>query len=165
MDEAPDDPLTRTWSPRQVAVMEGLGQWAAGSAELHHHLAGWTGLPTSDADALGQVVWAAESGAPLSPAHLSRRLGMTSGATTVLLDRLERAGLVVRSRESTDRRRVTLRPSEEGRDRARSFIAFAGAEIARAVGDSDERDLRVVVAFLERMNAAVAVANGRLSTR
>jgi hypothetical protein len=68
-------------------------------------------LPGSDATALGQITWAAESGTPLSPAQLSRLLGMTTGATTILLNRLETAGHIRRSRESTDRRRVTLRPA------------------------------------------------------
>ncbi|PRY18142.1 MarR family winged helix-turn-helix transcriptional regulator [Kineococcus rhizosphaerae] len=165
METPPTDPLTEAWSPAQVAVMEGLQEWLVGATELHHHLAGWTGLPTSDANALGQVVWAAESGTPLSPAQLSRRLGMTSGATTVLLDRLERAGFVVRSRESTDRRRVTVRPSTKGREEARAFLAFAGTEIAAATRSSDEQELRMVIAFLSRMSAAVRVANGRLSSR
>lgn len=165
MDARGIDPLTQVWSPEQVAVMEGLREWAVGFTELHHHLSGWMGLPTSDANALGQVVWAAEGGTPLSPAQLSRRLGMTSGATTVLLDRLERAGLVLRSRESADRRRVTVRPSEEGRDKARAFLAFAGTEIAQTVGAEQEQDLQVVIAFLSRMSAAVQAANARLTRR
>ena len=165
MGNGASDPLTEVWRPDQVAVMEGLRDWAVGFTELHHHLGGWMGLPTSDANALGQLVWAAEGGAPLSPAELSRRLGMTSGATTVLLDRLERAGLVVRSRESTDRRRVTVRPSPEGRERARAFLAFAGTEIAEAARSSDEQELRVVTAFLARMSAAAQAANARLASR
>ena len=101
--------------PAQVEVMEALRDWAVGFAELNQHMAAWMGLPGSDANALGQIVWAAESGEPLSPARLARRLGMTSGATTILLNRLEGAGLIGRTREHADRRRVTLRPSETGR--------------------------------------------------
>lgn len=165
MTQPPSDPLTHAWRPEQVAAMEALHQWAVGYAEMNQHLSTWTGVPLSDATALGHVAYAAEAGAPLSPAELSRRTGMTSGATTVLLDRLERAGLVVRSRESADRRRVTLRPSEEGRARTRSFTAFAGAEIATTVVATDSEDLRAVAAFLSRMSAAVTSANDRLHRR
>lgn len=157
------DPLTEDWRPEEIAVLEALLGWAVGFTELNQHLARWTGLPSSDANALGHITWAAEDGAPLSPLRLSRRIGMTSGATTVLLDRLERAGLVVRSRESTDRRRVTLRPTEEGREKARSFTAFAGTEVADTVRATDENDLRVAADFLSRMSAAVTRANERLN--
>ena len=86
---------------------------------------------------------------------------MTSGATSVLLDRLERAGLVARSREDADRRRVTLRPTEQGRERACSFAAFAGAELAAAVLATDPHDLEVAQSFVSWVNA-VAAATERL---
>jgi DNA-binding MarR family transcriptional regulator len=161
----PADPLTERWRPEDLAVLEALRDWTVGQAEMNHHLGRWAGLPTSDANALGHVVWAAEGGDPLSPQALSRRLGMTTGATTVLVDRLERAGMVVRSRESTDRRRVTLRPSDEGRERARAFTAFAGREMAATVQEASAEDLRVVADFLERLSGAVAAGNERLRQR
>jgi len=157
-----NDPLTQDWLPEQTAVMEALRDWAVGFAELNHHLGRWTGLPTSDANALGQVVWAAESGAPVSPARLARRLGMSTGATTLLLDRLERQGLVERSKESADRRRVTLRPTEHGRAQARGFVAFAGTEIAATLVSADADELAAVTGFLQRMTQAAAAANARL---
>jgi MarR family transcriptional regulator, organic hydroperoxide resistance regulator len=160
-----NDPLTQDWQPEQVAVMEALRDWAVGFTELNHHLARWTGLPTSDANALGQVVWAAESGSPVSPAQLARRLGMTTGATTLLLDRLdrlERAGLVERSKESADRRRVTLRPTADGRASARAFLAFAGTEVADTLDRASAAELATVAAFLDRMTSAVDAATVRL---
>jgi MarR family transcriptional regulator, organic hydroperoxide resistance regulator len=150
------DPLTTDWTSAQVEVMQRLHDWAVGFGELNQRLAAWMHLPGSDANALGQIVWAAESGAPLSPAELARRIGMTSGATTVLLNRLESAGHIRRSRESADRRRVTLRPDPAARERAREFVARAGAGIAETLQTTDERDLRTVIAFLARITAATA---------
>ncbi|WP_354026327.1 MarR family transcriptional regulator [Curtobacterium oceanosedimentum] len=60
-----------------------------------------------DANALGQVLRAERAGTPLPPAQLARQIGMTSGATSARVDRLEAAGHVTRHRESVDRRRVT----------------------------------------------------------
>jgi DNA-binding MarR family transcriptional regulator len=116
-------------------------------------------LPGSDANALGQIAWADEAGAPLSPAQLSRLIGMT----TVLLNLLETAGHVHPSRESADRRRVTLRPTPAARDRARGFLAFAGAEIAQTLGAADTDELRVAIDFLAKLTAAATAANQRLS--
>ena len=156
------DPLDHAWEPAQVEVMEALRDWAVGFAELNQHMAAWMGLPGSDANALGQIVWAAESGEPLSPARLARRLGMTSGATTILLNRLEGAGLIGRTREHADRRRVTLRPSETGRERARAFTAFASTEIAATLRTHGAEELRGATGVLRAMTTAVRRANERL---
>lgn len=156
------DPLTVEWSPEQTVVMQTLHDWAVSSAELNQHLAAWLSLPSSDANALGHIIWSAEEGRPLSPADLSRRIGMTTGATTVLLHRLERAGHIRRSREHTDRRRVTLRPEAATRERARAFIAAAGTEIAQVILSTPTEELRRVTAFVARLTAASEEANKRL---
>jgi MarR family transcriptional regulator, organic hydroperoxide resistance regulator len=156
------DPLTDDWSPEQTAAMQRLRDWAVSFAELNQHLAAWMGLPTSDANALGHIVWAAEDGHPLSPADLSRQIGMTSGATTVLLNRLEAAGHIRRAREQADRRRVSLHPEPAAREQARQFVAAAGAEIAEVMHASSAEELRHVIAFVSRLTAASAAANKRL---
>ncbi|WP_181435386.1 MarR family winged helix-turn-helix transcriptional regulator [Curtobacterium sp. MCBD17_013] len=88
---------------------------------------------------------------------------MTSGATTVLLNRLEAAGHIVGSREGSDRRRVTLRPVREAREQARAFLAFSGAQIAGWLRETPDPELATVIAFLERMTAAARQANARLA--
>ena len=158
------DPLVEAWSAAQVEVMHGLRDWVAGFTALTQHLATWMRLPASDANALGQIIWAAEADTPLSPARLARQMGMTTGATTILLNRLETAGHLVRSRESADRRRVTLRPTPASRDRARHYLAAAGTEIAGVLRTTPPAELRTVAAFLGRITAAATDADRRLST-
>jgi DNA-binding MarR family transcriptional regulator len=160
MDE---NPLTADWSPEQTAVMRRLHDWAIGFAQLNQHLAAWTHLPNSDANALSHIIWSAEADQPLSPADLARRIGMTSGATTVLLNRLETAGHIRRSREHADRRRVTLWPQPAARETARLFLAAAGTEIAAVLRQTSAEELRAVTGFLERISTAAAEANTRLS--
>lgn len=156
------DPMSTEWTTGQVEVMHRLRDWAVGFAELNQHLAAWMGLPGSDANALGQIIWADQQGAPLSPAQLARQIGMTSGAMTVLLNRLEDAGHIHRSRESTDRRRVTLRPVQAARDRARGFLAVAGTEIAATLHAADPAELAATIAFLTRITSAATATNQRL---
>lgn len=81
----------------------GVGRQFATSLGLHH----------SDATALVEILAAEEQGTPLSPARLSERIGLTGGATSSLLNRLEDAGYLVRTREHTDRRIVTLHSTPE----------------------------------------------------
>lgn len=143
--------------------MQRLRDWGDTFTELNQHLATWMGLPTSDATALGHITWSAEAGDPLSPARLSRRIGMTSGATSVLLGRLEAAGHISRERSRTDLRRVSLHPTDATRERTQDFLAFAGTEVAAALRAADPSELRQVSAFLGRMTAANREANDRLA--
>ncbi len=49
----------------------------------------------------------------IGPSELARRLQMTSGAMTALVDRLEASGHVVRERHPADRRRVIVKRTKK----------------------------------------------------
>jgi DNA-binding MarR family transcriptional regulator len=87
---------------------------------------------------------------------------MTSGSVTVLVDRLEAAGLIERSREHADRRRVTLRPTPAAQERARAFTETSVTEIAAALRGADPSDLATSTVFLGRMVEAATAAADRL---
>jgi DNA-binding MarR family transcriptional regulator len=93
----------------------------------------WLGLHSTDSEALMEIVHAEERHAPLSPARLGSRIGLTSGATTSMLNRLEQAGHITRSRESTDRRVVTLRSSPNVHARADEFFASLAEQLDTAM--------------------------------
>jgi DNA-binding MarR family transcriptional regulator len=61
---------------------------------------------------------------PMSAGQLASVIGLTSGATTTAIDRLERAGYVHRRDDPTDRRRVLVVASEDGARQA--FALFDG---------------------------------------
>lgn len=50
---------------------------------------------------------------PISAGQLAGRCGLTTGAITGIIDRLERAGFVCRVRDKSDRRRVFLVPIKD----------------------------------------------------
>jgi DNA-binding MarR family transcriptional regulator len=66
------------------------------------------GLHPTDWGALLAVARSDRAGSPLTLGELSDCLGLSSGATTALVDRLERTGHVQRRRHEHDRRRTTL---------------------------------------------------------
>ncbi|MBP2056484.1 DNA-binding MarR family transcriptional regulator [Streptomyces griseochromogenes] len=103
-------------------LVEGLRVFAGQYKEFSHRFAAWLGLHSTDALALLEILAAEERGTPLSPARLSGRISLSPGATTALLNRLEEAGHIVRSRESTDRRVVTLRGGTHIQERADVFF-------------------------------------------
>jgi DNA-binding MarR family transcriptional regulator len=61
---------------------------------------------------------------PMTAGALASVVGLTSGATTTAIDRLERAGYAHRRGDPTDRRRVLIEASEEGARQA--FALFDG---------------------------------------
>lgn len=107
--------------PRE-AVLAGLRSYSAISAEISKRFAGSLGLHPTDATALIEILEAEERGMHLSPARLSERIGLTSGATSSLLNRLEEAGHVVRSRIHSDRRVVTLQSTAGVQEVAKAFF-------------------------------------------
>jgi DNA-binding MarR family transcriptional regulator len=52
---------------------------------------------------------------PLTSSELARRMYLSHGTITWMVDKLEAGGLVVRSREDEDRRKVTVSVTEQGR--------------------------------------------------
>ncbi|WP_428343063.1 MarR family winged helix-turn-helix transcriptional regulator [Mycobacterium sp.] len=94
---------------RRRRLVEELRDYGATYNRYGRAFATWMGLHSTDADALVEIVNAEQRGEPLTPARLAARIALTSGATATLLNRLERVGHIVRSREHHDRRLVTLR--------------------------------------------------------
>jgi DNA-binding MarR family transcriptional regulator len=73
------------------------------------------------------------TGAPyqLSPGALADSMMLSSGGTTARLDRLEKAGLVVRMPSPTDRRSVLVRLTDRGREIIDEAVAAGLAEQTR----------------------------------
>jgi DNA-binding MarR family transcriptional regulator len=57
---------------------------------------------------------------PSSPSHIANKIMVRSSTLTGIIDRLEQKGLVVRIRESMDRRIITIRLTEDGQRLAQS---------------------------------------------
>jgi DNA-binding MarR family transcriptional regulator len=92
--------------------MEEMRGYGATFTEFSRRFAAWLNLHYTDAVALLEISAAEERGDPLSPTRLSERISLSSGATTALVNRLEQAHHVVRTREHSDRRVVTLHTTE-----------------------------------------------------
>ncbi|MFF4653341.1 MarR family winged helix-turn-helix transcriptional regulator [Streptomyces sp. NPDC001380] len=123
---------------------------------LGHDFAASQGLHATDVQALLAVMGSsagpsAEAGGAATPGRLREELGLTSGAVTAVLDRLERAGHVHRTRDSADRRQVRVHYTP-GASRVAMEWFTPVAECTDTVrAEFDAAELRVVARFLERM--------------
>ncbi len=86
---------------------------------------------------------------PLTAGDIARHAGLTTGAVTGILDRLEKAGLVERFRDASDRRKVFVRPCLEAMQRvARLYQGLAAASLKHASSYST-KELELVKDYLE----------------
>jgi DNA-binding MarR family transcriptional regulator len=109
---------------------------------VRHHL-----HPT-DWSALLAVIQGDRVGTPLTPGELGERLGISSGATTAVVDRLERAGHVRRERDDRDRRRLTLHREESAITLLAAFSEPLDAAMDAIVVGYECTELEVVQRFL-----------------
>ncbi|MGW6419958.1 MarR family winged helix-turn-helix transcriptional regulator [Streptomyces sp. NPDC055055] len=116
---------------------------------LVHGFAQTQGLHPTDVQALAVVLDSAE---PLTPGRLREHLGLTSGAVTACLDRLERAGHIRRSRDSADRRVVHVRYEEGAKAAARRYFLPLAEAAERAREQFDAEELVVALRFLNTLN-------------
>ncbi|MDA2890634.1 MarR family winged helix-turn-helix transcriptional regulator [Mycolicibacterium sp. BiH015] len=137
---------------QHIRLLESLRRYSADYTYLNRHLAAWLGVHTVDAAAYAEILYAQDRGAPLTPALLAKRLAMTSGATTSLLNRLETAGLIVRSRESQDRRVVTLRSDPAIKNEAPRFFGPLGQLLDAVMADYDTEFLEQVGDLIDRLH-------------
>jgi DNA-binding MarR family transcriptional regulator len=147
---------------RRARVLQLLRSYTDTHVELTRHLAGALGVHATDAVAVAEILWAEAEGSPLSPARLSDRIGLTSGSTATLLNRLETAGLVVRSREDADRRIVRLRLTPRARSRTEEFLGVTGERLDRALDGYDDEILARLEQLLTDVVAVTAARNASL---
>lgn len=104
------------------------------------------GMPLADVHAVGTLLELGPTGAR----HLADLMGMTTGAVTRMVDRLERGGYVRRELDPADRRRVVLQvvPERVG-DISRYYESMGSRWQERVEGYSD-RELRLLLTFLRR---------------
>lgn len=81
---------------------------------------------------------------------LSRHTGLTTGATTAVIDRLERAGFVRRRRDTEDRRCVLVEVVPSSAGRIKPLYGLLASRLTQLNKQYDDRELGVVVDYLSR---------------
>jgi DNA-binding MarR family transcriptional regulator len=92
---------------------------------------------------------------PLGPTELTHRLHMTTGAMTAMLDRLAEREFIVREPHATDRRRVMVRLTREGRDRIFKQVHGMADEVVAISDRLDADERRAVVRYFEELSGVI----------
>src|ERR671910_1220163 len=91
---------------------------------------------------------------PITAGQLAETMGLTTGAVTGVINRMERMGYARREKDPGDGRRVVVRPVPEelGRVGAGLFVS-QGQEMEDLMAGDDDRDLALLLDFIRKANA------------
>jgi len=118
------------------------------------------GLSESDVDALELLI---DTGAATA-GKLAEVLGLTSGAVTRVIDRLEQAGYVRRISDPADRRRVIVEVIPEKVTTVESMMDSLAAAAEREAGQYTSEQLATIDDFLSKMAALTQTEAARIRT-
>src|SRR5579884_1361087 len=146
-----DDEKTREIRARLLGdLARELRQFNGLSASFFRAAATRLGVTPTDM----QVIESLAGTGPMTAGQLAELTGLTTGAITGMLNRLEEAGLIQRERDPEDGRRVIVRLSEDP-NKMRGMAAvfdFVGKGWAEATKSLDDEQVAFVVDFLRRSN-------------
>jgi len=124
---------------------------------------GLHGLAGAEAAGLHASEWYAlsllELAGPLTSGELSTRTGLTTGATTRLIDRLERAGYVRRTADPGDRRKVVVEPVDGALAGVEDIVGPARRGIAEVLARYTPEQQEVLFDYFTRAAPAYRVAS------
>jgi DNA-binding MarR family transcriptional regulator len=115
-------------------------------ALLNYRVGSQIELRDVDLDCLDMI----DAYGPLSPTALARRAGLHPATMTGILDRLERDGWIVRERDPSDRRAVTVRAVRKRyAELLRQYSGLSRSMNKLLAGYSDS-ELQVIADFMRR---------------
>lgn len=86
-----------------------------------------------------------------TPSELARQTGLTSGATTAMLDRLEKAGLIERRSNPDDRRGTLITPTKSAAEKVASWFESARNAQDELISSYSESELETISDVFERL--------------
>ncbi len=85
-----------------------------------------------------------------SPSELARYTGLTSGATTAMLDRLEKGGFIERRPNPDDRRGTLVGFAKAGAEKVAAWFAPVGKAQDAFISSYSDKELELIAGFFER---------------
>ena len=106
----------------------------------------WAGLNTTDMECLRLLFFKGVA----TPSELAKHTGLTSGATTAMLDRLEKAGLIERQPNPNDRRGTLIVPEKSSSEKVASWFESARKAQDELIASYSEGELEIIADVFER---------------
>jgi len=151
-------------TPRErllVALDEAIRKVGAQAVLISDLVATRVGINSTDLECLDLL----QLNGPITAGQMSARSGLTSGATTAMIDRLERAGYVRRRRDPGDRRVVVVEVLEHCGLHIAPLYQPIQKDLEKLHARYSNRELAIVVRYLTEALEAGARFAGWLQTQ
>ncbi len=112
---------------------------------FHQAAAEVIGLNATDTRCLDLIL----RNGPATPSQLAELTGLTTGAVTVLIDRLEKAGFIERKPHPQDRRKTLLIPTSKVQKNCGHLYQSMGRSMAQLMGRYSKKELEFLEGFLK----------------
>jgi DNA-binding MarR family transcriptional regulator len=131
---------------RQVGLEVGR-EIGARTILFHQAIASMVGVSVTDMKCLDYV----DRGGDVTAGDLARLTGLTTGAITAAIDRLEKAGLARRERSATDRRKVFIRiATSPATEKIGPIFDALGKDVSALAASYSTRELETIKDFCDR---------------
>ena len=138
------------------SIIDALRRYGTDSARLGHAFAALHQLQPADLQALVAIMSAEGNGTPLTAGQLRQHLGLSSGGTSLVIDRLAAAGHIRRARDHpTDNRIVHLRYTDQGRATGIAFFGSLGDRAHAILDQFSLGEMEIIQRFITAMAGAV----------
>jgi DNA-binding MarR family transcriptional regulator len=135
-----------------VGVMNAMFRWREAEQRVSAASRRYMRLGETDMRAIRFAIVMADRGEHVTARDIANHLGISSASTTKLLDRLEVAGHIVRTRHPTDRRALAVVVNPETRTAAETTVGREHARRFRVAASLSPEEREVVTRFLQSMS-------------
>ena len=127
-------------------AMMAVRDYGVNLTQFRNAMSEWAGLNLTDMECLRLLFLKGIA----TPSELARHTGLTSGATTAMLDRLEKAVLIERRPNPDDRRGTLIAPAQSSAEKASSWFTSARKVQDELISSYSESELEIIVDVFER---------------
>lgn len=121
-------------------------EYGVNLTQFRNAISEWAGLNATDMECLRLLFLKGTA----TPTELARHTGLTSGATTAMLDRLEKAGLIERRPNPNDRRGSLIAPEKSSSEKMASWFESARSAQDELISSYSESELEIIADAFER---------------
>jgi len=129
-------------------VIRGSREFSIGTVLFHQSVGQILGINVTDMKCLDMMVLNGSA----SPTELAERTGLSSGATTAMIDRLQQAGLIERHRHPKDRRGTILLLTKRAMRRLPFLFESLGKAMTALLSGYSQKELEVLADYFVKVS-------------
>lgn len=139
-------------------VLNAVREYGVELSHFRNAMSEWAGLNPSDMECLRYLFANRVS----TPTELARFTGLTSGAATAMLDRLEKGGWIERKPNPEDRRGTLIVPAQNAQERMAGWFESARKAQEDLVAGYSEQELVIIADVFERFSQLWQQERGKI---